>query len=51
MEYRQPRTDTELWLAETWRHLLGVDQVGAGDTLFDLGGNSLHTTQLTALVR
>ena len=51
VEYRQPRTDTELWLAETWRDLLGVDQVGAGDTLFDLGGNSLHTTQLTARVR
>ncbi|MEH1030549.1 non-ribosomal peptide synthetase [Micromonospora profundi] len=50
-EYRQPRTDTEQWLADTWRDLLGVERVGADDTLFDLGANSLHTTQLTARVR
>lgn len=50
-EYRPPRTGTERWLAGTWRELLGVDRVGAGDTLFDLGANSLHTTQLTARVR
>ncbi len=51
VEYRQPRTDTERWLAETWLDLLGVERVGAGDTLFDLGANSLHITQLTARVR
>jgi amino acid adenylation domain-containing protein len=51
VEYRHPRTDTERWLADTWLDLLGVERVGAGDTLFDLGANSLHTTQLTARVR
>jgi amino acid adenylation domain-containing protein len=50
-EYREPRTGTERWLADTWLDLLGVERVGAGDTLFDLGANSLHTTQLTARVR
>ncbi|MFC0527566.1 amino acid adenylation domain-containing protein [Phytohabitans kaempferiae] len=51
VEYREPRTDTERWLADTWRDLLGVDRVGTGDTFFDLGANSLHTTQLTARTR
>ncbi len=46
-----PRTATERWLAETWRELLSVEVVGVGDTLFGLGANSLHTTQLTARIR
>jgi amino acid adenylation domain-containing protein len=49
--YREPRTGTERWLADTWVDLLGVDRVGADDTLFDLGAHSLHTTRLTARVR
>ena len=51
VEYRQPRTDTERWLADTWQDLLGIDQVSATDNFFDLGGNSLHVTQLVARVR
>jgi amino acid adenylation domain-containing protein len=50
-EYVAPRTPTERWLAETWREILGVARVGAGDNLFDLGGNSLHITQLVARIR
>ncbi|MEH1030542.1 amino acid adenylation domain-containing protein [Micromonospora profundi] len=47
----EPRTDTERWLAEVWENLLRVERVGAGDNFFDLGANSLHTTQLAARVR
>ncbi len=46
-----PRTETERWLADVWRELLGVDRVGVGDGFFALGGNSLHATQLAARVR
>jgi amino acid adenylation domain-containing protein len=46
-----PRTETERWLATAWQQLLGVARVGAGDNFFDLGANSLHTTQLAARVR
>ena len=49
--YRPPQTATERWLADTWRELLDVDRVGADDTFFDLGANSLHTTQLAARIR
>ncbi|WP_019925381.1 non-ribosomal peptide synthetase [Nocardia sp. BMG111209] len=49
-EHVPPRTDTERWLARTWQELLGVDEVGAGDNFFTLGGNSLHGTQLIARI-
>jgi amino acid adenylation domain-containing protein len=49
--YAPPGTDTERWLADTWRDLLGVARVGTQDDFFDLGANSLHTTQLTARIR
>ncbi|MGC5016855.1 amino acid adenylation domain-containing protein, partial [Streptosporangium sp. DT93] len=50
-EHLPPRTDTERWLAATWQELLGVEQVGADDNFFTLGGNSLHATQLAARIR
>ena len=46
----EPRTETERWLADAWRDLLHIERVGVGDSFFDLGANSLHTTQLTARV-
>lgn len=50
-EYVGPRTDTERWLAAQWQELLGVELVGAHDSFFDLGANSLHATQLFARIR
>jgi hypothetical protein len=47
----EPRTETERWLAGVWRDLLRVERVGVWDSFFELGANSLHTTQLTARVR
>ena len=49
--FRPPSSDTERWLADTWRDLLPVDRVGAGDNFFELGGNSLHATQLVARIK
>ncbi|WP_432994354.1 amino acid adenylation domain-containing protein [Dactylosporangium sp. CA-233914] len=44
---------TQLRLAEIWSTLLGVpaERVGAHDTFFDLGGNSLQTAQLIGRIR
>ncbi|MFI0939409.1 amino acid adenylation domain-containing protein [Streptomyces sp. NPDC021020] len=50
-EYREPRTDTERWLAGVWRELLGAERVGAGDDFLDLGGTSLLATRLAARIR
>ncbi len=49
--HAEPRTETERWLADVWRQLLQVERVGVEDSFFELGANSLHTTQLTARIR
>lgn len=40
-EYVAPRTELEVKLADLWRGLLGVAQVGMQDNFFELGGHSL----------
>ncbi|MFC9435702.1 amino acid adenylation domain-containing protein [Nocardia sp. NPDC057030] len=44
--YRAPRTPTEEALAQIVAELLGRDQVGADDSFFDLGGDSILAIQL-----
>ncbi|MFI9788333.1 amino acid adenylation domain-containing protein [Kitasatospora sp. NPDC051984] len=44
---RSPQTPSEQLVAEIWRELLGVPEVGAEDDFFDLGGHSLLATRLT----
>jgi len=46
-----PRTRTEEKLAEIWRRLLALDQVGVEDDFFELGGHSLKATQALARVK
>lgn len=46
----QPRTPTERMLAEIWRAVLGVEDIGIHDNFFDRGGDSLSAVHLmTAL--
>lgn len=49
--YVEPGSPTEQAVAEIWRHLLGIEEVGAHDDFFQLGGNSLLGIQLTARLR
>jgi acyl carrier protein len=46
-----PRTPTEETVAEIWRELLGLDEVGVEDSFFVLGGHSLLATQVLARIR
>jgi FkbH-like protein len=46
-----PRTPTEERVAEIWRDLLGVREIGVDDHFFDLGGHSLLATQVISRVR
>jgi amino acid adenylation domain-containing protein len=44
-------TDAQRRMASLWRGLLGVDDIGAGDGFFELGGNSLLAMRLTFRIR
>ena len=43
---KPPRTATEGAVAEVWRGLLNIEEVGVDDSFFRIGGHSLLATQL-----
>lgn len=49
-EYVAPRTQLEAIVADIFGQVLGVDIVSVKDDFFDLGGNSLSATKVTALI-
>jgi len=50
-DYKKPEGPIEEKLAEFWSGLLGVENVGADDNFFDLGGHSLIAVRLFAQIR
>ena len=46
--YVAPKTEIEQTIATIWQEVLGLDQVGRHDNLFDLGGDSIISLQITA---
>jgi acyl transferase domain-containing protein/thioesterase domain-containing protein/acyl carrier protein len=50
-EFVAPEGPIEERLAGFWQDLLGVDQIGAEDSFFDLGGHSLIAVRLFAQIR
>jgi amino acid adenylation domain-containing protein len=48
--YAPPTTETSRRLAEIWRELFELDQVGVNDDFFALGGHSLLALQLWASI-
>jgi acyl transferase domain-containing protein/acyl carrier protein len=49
--YAEPRNDVEYIIADIWKSLLGVRQVGIHDSFFELGGHSLIAIQVIARIR
>ncbi|MGW0022662.1 amino acid adenylation domain-containing protein, partial [Rhodococcus sp. NPDC003382] len=47
-EFRAPASETEAVLAELFAEVLGVETVGAQDSFFALGGDSIMSIQLVA---
>lgn len=45
-EYVEPETDLERSVVDVFREVLGINTVGANDSFFDLGGDSLKGIQL-----
>lgn len=50
-EYVAPRNSTEQAVAEIWKEVLKVEQIGIKDNFFELGGHSLNATQLVSRLR
>ncbi|NIL78735.1 non-ribosomal peptide synthetase [Rhodococcus sp. B10] len=48
--YRAPRTPIELLVVDAFSEILGVVDVGADDSFFDLGGNSLVATRVVTRI-
>ncbi|WP_269856944.1 non-ribosomal peptide synthase/polyketide synthase [Streptomyces sp. RPT161] len=46
-----PRTDTERRIARIWGDVLGVEEVGAHDNFFHLGGDSILSMQVVSRLR
>jgi len=51
VEYAAPRNELEQSIAEVWRGLLGVAQVGIYDSFLDLGGDSLLASRMVTRLR
>jgi amino acid adenylation domain-containing protein len=49
-EYVAPQSPLEHQLALIWSEVLEIDQVGVTDSLFDLGGDSLHATRIVSRI-
>ncbi|HET9652825.1 MAG TPA: SDR family NAD(P)-dependent oxidoreductase, partial [Usitatibacter sp.] len=45
-----PSTATEQALWDLWRRVLGIDTIGVDESFFELGGQSLHATQLLSAI-
>ncbi len=50
-EFIAPRNEDEKKMAEIWKELLNIGQVGVTNSFFDLGGHSLIATQLMSRIR
>ena len=50
-DYVPPRTELETQLANLWKELLGIDNVGIHDNFFDIGGDSLYLTMAVNRLR
>ncbi|MDJ0793308.1 MAG: amino acid adenylation domain-containing protein [Woeseiaceae bacterium] len=44
-------TDTQRAIADIWKRVLGVGEVGSNDDFFDLGGHSILVTKVVALIK
>lgn len=49
--YVAPRNEVEQTIAEIWKKLLGIEQIGIHDNYFDLGGNSVLAVRLFAQIK
>ncbi len=50
-KYAAPHTQTEKTLAEIWREVLNIEQIGIHDDFLELGGDSIMAWQIVSRIR
>ncbi len=50
-EFAAPHGEIEELVAQIWREVLGLEEIGSQDNFFDLGGHSLLATRVAARLR
>lgn len=50
-QYVAPRNELEVKLANIWKEILLLDQVGVHDNFFEVGGHSLNAIRVAAVIR
>ncbi len=51
VDHIEPTGETELAIAQIWQKLLGIEQVSANHSFFDIGGHSLLAVRLMAALK
>ncbi|MCP4218870.1 MAG: non-ribosomal peptide synthetase, partial [bacterium] len=51
VEFVAPATEKESQIAEIWKEVLNLEQVGVNDNFFDIGGNSLGIIQVNVRLK
>jgi phthiocerol/phenolphthiocerol synthesis type-I polyketide synthase E len=49
-EYEPPADEVEQLIADIWKELLGIEQIGRNDNFFELGGHSLVAPQFAVRI-
>lgn len=49
--YEAPAGDVEECISNVWSEVLRIDRIGRHDSLFELGGDSLHIIQVISRLR
>jgi amino acid adenylation domain-containing protein len=50
-QYREPETELEQIIAETWKEVLQLEKIGINHNFFDLGGNSIKMIKVNNLLK
>jgi acyl carrier protein len=49
--YEPPKSELEQLISDTWSEVLRIDPIGRDDSIFALGGDSLHMVQIASRLR